>query len=46
MEIEVKFGSQKFKMAPNISILGFIFWEAIGDALTDPPEKNLKGTPE
>ena len=34
LEIKVKFAPKKFRMTPNIDILGSIFRESLGDALT------------
>lgn len=32
LEDEVKIGSNRFMMAPNIDILGHAFWTSLGDA--------------
>jgi hypothetical protein len=33
LESELKIGSNRFGMAPNIDILGLGFWASLGDAL-------------
>ena len=33
LEMETKFAPKKFRITPNIGLLGSIFWGAVGNAL-------------